>query len=459
MNSESLDSIDMFDSVESTGCINDFIHDLDYEHFNDTSADFSGITTDVNDVYTDNTSHIIKNLKRMYPDLYSMMNDADIRQSLMPYLSLGNNINNINSVTIGHLNVRSLLPKIHEVQFLLHISNFDVLCINESWLDDNIPIQEISIPGYNLLTKHRNRHGGGIIVYIKNELKYCRRLDLELFDLECIWIQLYCRGQHMLICSMYRPPSANNEYYENILDVLEKACAEQCITLLVGDLNINYVLDETLNRSLLHHIENLNGMCQLVRDYTRVTDHSSTIIDVILSTHPTLHNFTKVFKCTLSDHYLVHTSIEVNKDKIKSKHNELKFRCYKTFNVQNFCSDITNSEVINSIVTNNNIDEAWIVWKNEFLNICNRHAPIRVCRLKDRFNPWITKEIVQLMYRRDYLHRQAVKYSDDDLMNEYKAVRNEIKYVIQNGKKQYYDDLYQQASNNPKLLWNELKFL
>ena len=118
MNSESLDSIDMFDSVESTGCINDFIHDLDYEHFNDTSADFSGITTDVNDVYTDNTSHIIKNLKRIYPDVYSMMNDVDIRQSLMPYLSLGNNINNINSVTIGHLNVRSLLPKIHEVQFL-----------------------------------------------------------------------------------------------------------------------------------------------------------------------------------------------------------------------------------------------------------------------------------------------------------------------------------------------------
>ena len=109
---------------------------------------------------------------------------------------------------------------------------------------------------------------------------------------------------------------------------------------------------------------------------------------------------------------------------------------YCHFNVQNFCSHIRNSVVINSIITSNDINEAWNVWKDEFLNICNQHAPKRFCRLKDRFNPWITKEIVQLMYRRDYLHRQAVKYSDDDLMNGYEAVRNEINYVIQNGKKQ-----------------------
>ena len=80
MDSESLDW-NWFDSVDSTGCINDFIHDFDYEYFNDTSDDVCGYTTIVNDVYTENTSHFIKNLKIMYSNVYSTMNDADIRQS------------------------------------------------------------------------------------------------------------------------------------------------------------------------------------------------------------------------------------------------------------------------------------------------------------------------------------------------------------------------------------------
>ena len=59
------------------------------------------------------------------------------------------------------------MPKIHGIQFLLHISNFDVFCINESGLNDSISIQDVSVSGYNVLTKHRNRHGGGNVMYVK----------------------------------------------------------------------------------------------------------------------------------------------------------------------------------------------------------------------------------------------------------------------------------------------------
>ncbi len=34
----------------------------------------------------------------------------------------------------------------------------------------------------------------------------------------------------------------------------------------------------------------------------------------------------------------------------------------------------------------------WNKWKDEYLNICNRHAPFKEIRVKDRYNPWITSD-------------------------------------------------------------------
>ena len=44
----------------------------------------------------------------------------------------------------------------------------DVVCIAESWLCHDIREQEIAIPNYNVFRHNRNRHGGGILLYIKD---------------------------------------------------------------------------------------------------------------------------------------------------------------------------------------------------------------------------------------------------------------------------------------------------
>lgn len=49
----------------------------------------------------------------------------------------------------GHINIRSILPKIDQIQNLLTDSNLDFLCISETWLTSNVPTNLINIPGYN----------------------------------------------------------------------------------------------------------------------------------------------------------------------------------------------------------------------------------------------------------------------------------------------------------------------
>ena len=71
-----------------------------------------------------------------------------------------------------HLSINSLLPKIDELRHIARLTNAAVMGISESKLDDSVPTSEIQIDEYDLLCYDRNRHGGGVACYIRNDLSY-----------------------------------------------------------------------------------------------------------------------------------------------------------------------------------------------------------------------------------------------------------------------------------------------
>ena len=46
-------------------------------------------------------------------------------------------------------------------------------------INHSYPSAEYHIPGFNCDCADRNEHGGGLICYIRNDLAYRRRADLE----------------------------------------------------------------------------------------------------------------------------------------------------------------------------------------------------------------------------------------------------------------------------------------
>ena len=83
----------------------------------------------------------------------------------------------------------------------------------------------------------------------------------------------------------------------------------------------------------------------------------------------------------------------------------------------------------------NNLNEAWLKLKNALINISNKHAPIKIMRLKARNNPWFSREILGMMYTRDNLQTQASKTKSTHLWDEYRKLRNEISSKIESSKK------------------------
>ena len=128
---------------------------------------------------------------------------------------------NFRHLKIIHNNVCSILPKLDMVanEFCDH----DIICITETHLDDTIDIENLKLEGFQLPAKlNRNRHGGGVMIYVKNNLYFTVRHDLMVHNLEILWIEVTtCRNDIFLVGDFYRPPNslASNSLWDLFNDL------------------------------------------------------------------------------------------------------------------------------------------------------------------------------------------------------------------------------------------------
>ena len=77
-----------------------------------------------------------------------------------------------------HLNTRSLLLKLDELRIFAGNTKEAVIGITESWLDASVTDSEINITDYSILLRDRNREGGGVCIYIRNDFIFKLRDDI-----------------------------------------------------------------------------------------------------------------------------------------------------------------------------------------------------------------------------------------------------------------------------------------
>ena len=56
--------------------------------------------------------------------------------------------------------------------------------------------------------------------------------------------------------------------------------------IILGDMNYDYVINESLHSNHIHYIESLYDMSQLITEKTRVTSNTESTLDLILTTNP-----------------------------------------------------------------------------------------------------------------------------------------------------------------------------
>ena len=145
----------------------------------------------------------------------------------------------IGRLIIGHLNINSLRNKFEELKFLTQ-GRMDILMISETKLDESFPTNQFLIEGFSAPFRFdRNSEGGGIIIYIRNDIP-CKELNNHNLpkDIEGIFIELYLRKNKWLLFGGYNP---NKESISNFLDFignsLDTYIRNYDNLLIMGDFN------------------------------------------------------------------------------------------------------------------------------------------------------------------------------------------------------------------------------
>ncbi|XP_021351654.1 uncharacterized protein LOC110465005 [Mizuhopecten yessoensis] len=213
----------------------------------------------------------------------------------------------LQNVEIVHLNVRSIRNKIDVIEAQLHDS--DIICITESHLNPLIPNSDIKLESFSDEIHRKDRttgHGGGVIIYHKNNILTKRRHDLENEHIEMIWIEVLIQNHKFLLGCIYRPDS-NIEYWSKFEQILDKASETSMDILITGDLNVDML--RTPPTSHLSRLLTKFNLKSIINKPTRVTPDSATSIDVVFTNNPSIVKNTHVDPAFCSDHSPIYMEV------------------------------------------------------------------------------------------------------------------------------------------------------
>ena len=276
---------------------------------------------------------------------------------------------------LASLNITSLVNHIDELRVFLARNRVDVLAINETRLDANIMDSEVYIPGYEIIRRDRcinGRHGGGVCFYVRLTINFSLRPDLSCQEIESLCIEIRKpNSKPFLITTWYRPPNSIVDKFNHFETLLVKLDAEQVEYYVMGDLNCNLgspTLDH--NSTLLNNITNLYNLHQLIDEPTRITESSSTLLDVIFTNMPDKIVCSGVSHICISDHSLVYAfrKLSIGVSHSHRGHSTMTYRNFKNFNSSNFRNDIYQQNW-DIIMNYDNPNDMWHVWKYTFNSV------------------------------------------------------------------------------------------
>lgn len=202
-----------------------------------------------------------------------------------------------------HLNARSLLPKITEIRHIALKTKAVVISVTETWLDQSVTDGEIQIQNYTVIRKDRNRQGGGVCVYIREDHAFNLRTHLNNDDAEFLLIELLLpRNKPIYIGTIYRPPKQTDflQKFETVL----KGLRSDCETYILGDFNICFLQTSSSLFKEYYGILILFNLDQVITEPTRLCNISSSVLDHILCNNKEKIPQSGVLPVGLSNHLI-----------------------------------------------------------------------------------------------------------------------------------------------------------
>ena len=185
------------------------------------------------------------------------------------------------------------------------------------YLNSN-PDNFLKFQGTPSLTKIEMLDPRWVASYIKDGIPFIRRTDLEVNELECIWLEItFPNTKSFLISVWYQPQSTSKFLTTNCNELLRnsliKVSSENKETVLTGDFNINY--QKVDDNGELKSIFTLFQLKQIIKTAARVSDKTESLIDLVLTNVPFNITMNDVYALSFSCHDLIGFNSKQNRVK------------------------------------------------------------------------------------------------------------------------------------------------
>ena len=368
-------------------------------------------------------------------------------------------IENDKILSIFHLNIRSLR---HKLSYLCDVaSEYDIVCISESHLDDTVHSNDIILDGFcvNPFRKDRTSHGGGLVIYISDKLYVKRQPHLEIANLEMIWLEVVFPMYSFLVCCVYRPPNSSDDFWDNFYLSLEQASTQNGHIVVTGDLNVDLLTNH--NHKLID-IMNFVGLHNHVNFPTRFGSTRQSLLDLVLVKECSISH-TEVIDIdrVISDHNatLVDVHVQINiRQKFKREIWDYKNGNFEKLNTE--LEELNWNSLLNQA---NDIDEMCGIFTTKFLELANQNIPRKTITIRPNDKPWFNSELRREIRKRDRLRKKALNKNSLIIYEQYKKQRNYVNNLKKETKQSFYSDIHglidTYSNNNNQDFWKLVRKL
>ena len=317
-----------------------------------------------------------------------------------------------------------MFNKLDELDDLI-ATNYDIIMLNETKLDSNVPHSFYLNSNYNILRRDRNRHGGGIIVFIRREYYFTREPDFD--NIEAIHFKLKINDFRYNFIATYKPPVFNNNCFLDEIETRISSIAQNLPIFIIGDLNmdLNSSKGDELtsfmkNNNFFNFVKNSTRTCTRFYSSTESYQTSESLLDVILHNADFVTK-TDTFGCPFSDHDIVACCLNIKPSKPVQFYIILRNLCHNNLNIINNDLSLLNlDDQLNYSTPNEN----WIFLKQEISQILDKVSPEKklIKSFKTKF-PWSDAELHAHKKIRDSLYRTYKLNLNYESHLEYKAAK------------------------------------
>lgn len=352
-------------------------------------------------------------------------------------------------LSIAHLNINGLSNKIHDIYYILTSEHIHVLALSETHLDPRTENTELYIRGYRLYRRDRDSQGGGVALYVQNQIPSYKRDDLSLLEIEIIWVEIQLPGKPILVGSCYRPPHVKDQYLEKIRKkIIEKQGNKNIDIVLLGDFNDDLMPPAKFDKCL--DISDLK-LTQVMTEPTRVTPRgdlppAETCIDHIYTNIPRDECNPTSIPTGCSDHNIV--GVTVNRNVPKAQEETITQRLWTRNKKDNIIEVI--KDVQWDCVYNDNPEDALSSFLSTFCDIADKNPPLKTCK-NETFAPWF-QDVKRLMTKRDKAKAQAHKSKSKHSKHwdKFRKLKTETSRKNRNEKNKHFRQRLNWAKNDRK---------